>query len=393
LRESSGGAVWRRRCLPSAMGKSIGRAIRVTDWVFPLPPASYDVAHRQLVHFPSAVDIDVPAILLAPMAPRHELGSLVAFCVIYFHTNACDIGHSLEDMTTFRDGALDGDAVMLSPEYPGYGLLRAYEPSVAGMHTIAEAAWRYCNEDLGFAADQIVLWGRSIGTGPAAALAHSRAADEVRRRAEEEASVSEEEASSTALREQLPPPCVGALVLLAPFTSISAVVEHHLPSPLVASVIGPMWDILALVEDPAMVGIPLVVMHPKLDEIIPSFQGQTVYERASCKEKFGVWLVHATHNFYLMPEHFEIPRRFLARVMKRTKERVKRQWAGRACRDGDSPGGDSRGDSPGGDTPGVDASARDAAESVDAEEYWGIAELLLHRGASELMEKSVWMSL
>jgi len=110
---------------------------------------------------------------------RANLGKLVSTCVIYFHANACDIGNCTEDMVTFRDGALGGDAVILCPEYPGYGLLREFEASPIGIERVADAAWQYCRKQLGFKASQIMLFGRSIGTGPATSLAHAQAAKAV----------------------------------------------------------------------------------------------------------------------------------------------------------------------------------------------------------------------
>lgn len=143
---------------------------------------------------------------------------------------------------------------------------------------VAQAAWRYCCEDLGFLPAQVVLWGRSIGTGPASALACSCVVT-----------------ASEHSRRQAGRP-LGALVLLAPFTSVSDVVSAHSNS-LVASLVDPMWNISRLVGDEGLKEVPLCVVHPKDDEVIPLEQGLAVLNGAAAWHKFGLWLTGAGHNF------------------------------------------------------------------------------------------------
>lgn len=474
----------------------MGRATRVTEWVFPPVPPTYDGSHGGLVYFPvEGAGTEAPAMLLGRESFAEEdlpiLGSLVATCVIYFHSNGCDIGLCLDDMLTFRDGALDGDAVILCPEYPGYGLLREYEPSVSGINLMARAAFRYCIEGLGFSPSQVMLWGRSIGTGPATELAYTLALEAKSARESADfagadataparagegppapaasaqgaraavvrcgsagaddgagpvalpaapaapasapaaaspwparncgrggggdggcgapaGGVSEEQTeellregihvpeswprragayfgSARAVGEALRPPVVvgaevlvkepflsdsegrtelkrgergtvvrvddrgdalidfqahtkcqwvfhanlvhmairvveppvGALILLAPLISVSAVVQHHVPSRLAASLVGPMWEVLERAKDPVMEGVPLLIIHPKCDEIVPSSHGQAVFEKASSRQKFGVWLCNATHNISLDEDHLRIARSFLREVINR----------------------------------------------------------------------------
>mmetsp|Transcript_85431 Transcript_85431/g.226877 ORF Transcript_85431/g.226877 Transcript_85431/m.226877 type:complete len:362 (-) Transcript_85431:71-1156(-) len=361
------------------MGQSVGRAFNIADWVFPLVTPSYNGQHRLLVHISSEADVNVPAMLLAPAVPRHELGALVSYCVVYFHANACDIGQCVEDMTTFRDGALDGDAVILCPEFPGYGLLQGYEPSVAAIDIVADAAWRYCVEDMGFEPEQVILWGRSIGTGPATSLAH-RVASEAWRRKLQEQGDSDGEAGefkqpAPFLSPLGPPRCIGGLVLLAPFSSVSAVVEHHVPSRLVASVVGPMWNNLEFVQDSCMEEVPICVVHPKADEVVPSSQGLSVYEKAVSREKFGVWLCHASHNLYILPEHLVITRRFLGKVMRPVLHRAKRRWPREPQASGEA-------------FPLLDASG-----DVDAEECMWVADQLMQLGSTRKIEEGVWLTL
>ncbi len=86
--------------------------------------------------------------------------------ILYFHGN----------------GSTPGEAARLRPLVAphGYGLLaptyRGYPPSggvpsEAGLIEDARAAWSYATEELGFAPENIVLHGRSLGGGVATALA------------------------------------------------------------------------------------------------------------------------------------------------------------------------------------------------------------------------------
>lgn len=428
------------------MGASLGRTTRVSEWIFPPVLPTYDASHSQLVHFPvEEAGVDAPAMLLGrDLLSEDEmktLGSIYSTCVIYFHSNGCDIGQCLEDLVTLRDGALDGDAAMFCPEYPGYGLLREFVPSVAGINLVARAAFRYCTVELGFEPRQIFLWGRSIGSGPAMQLAHDLAreldaATDIFQEEVESPQVNVSGASSSKTAEtsgntedrdlccgadagagptilgapladesagnqargdlavpqegkpESPLPSRGyacpdagmnvvvlqdlrsdsasrswlkkgdkgivvradekgdtlvdfqrltkaqwifssnthklrvfearkalaGVVLLAPLISVNAVIRYHVPSHVAASLVGPMWEVLEMAKDEVMQSIPLLVVHPKNDEIVPRQHGEAIFEQAACVQKFGLWLCNATHNIALDEDHLRIARSFLSEV-------------------------------------------------------------------------------
>jgi len=121
-------------------------------------------------------------------------------------------------------------------------------------------------------------------------------------------------ANHSKLRFQTVEKPVGALVLLAPLISVSAVIQHHVPSELAASLVGPMWDVLEMVKDTAVENVPLFIIHPKNDEIVPSSHGQALFEQAASRNKFGVWLCNATHNIALDEDHLRIARNFFGEL-------------------------------------------------------------------------------
>lgn len=279
------------------MGSVFSQTVDVSDLIFPHIAPTYDASHPLLVHIPTDGDEEVPALLIAPPLEGsvEQLGALVTSCVIYFHPNAVDIGGCVEDLLVIRDGAYDGDAVILAPEYPGYGLLFEYEASTVGIDRAAAAAWRYCTKQLGFSCEQVVLWGRSIGTGPAACLALS---------------VAKQRSTESG---QLP---VGGLVLIAPFTSLRSIILHHTGSSFIASLVAPLWEVLSTVKDPNMKDVALCVVHPQEDEVVPGAEGLAVFRGATSKRKFGVWLPNATHNFAMQDEHLPKVRSFMDVVIQ-----------------------------------------------------------------------------
>lgn len=297
------------------MGQTVGWALNVTEFVFPPVRCSYDKDHDNLVFFPAGADADIPAMLVPPSlsldAKRKDLlGEKTSFCVIYFHPNAVDIGDCVHDLFNIRDGVFKGDAVVLAPEYCGYGLLSEYRPSVESIDLVSAAAWRFCRKALGFRGDQIVLWGRSIGTGPACSMAAWRA----KRSLEKEDKKDFIEANSQR--------SLGAVVLVAPFTSVTEVALWH-TNKLVASLVSPMWEVLELVKDEGLEDIPFCVVHPREDEVIPFSHGEAIFESCASKLKFCLWVDDATHNFPMEDEHLKTLRSFLAaHLITRQKRRA-----------------------------------------------------------------------
>mmetsp|Transcript_79171 Transcript_79171/g.220093 ORF Transcript_79171/g.220093 Transcript_79171/m.220093 type:complete len:439 (-) Transcript_79171:249-1565(-) len=292
------------------MGQSLGLNLNPVEWVFPKVEATYDGSHKSLIRIPcEMVGTDIPAMLVAPSTHGGDvrtLHTIVTICVIYFHPNAVDIGDCVEDLETISDGAYGGDAILVAPEYPGYGLLEEYEPSVDGIDIVAMAAWRFCAEEMGFGGSRVMVWGRSIGCGPAASLA--------RRLAALQSVPADPFWEDHGASPRLP---IGGVVLIAPYLSIAAVVEHHTASPFLASIVGPMWDVLDCVTDDAMKRVPLCVIHPKDDDVIPSDHGLKIYQKAASIDKYGMFLSGASHNFPPEEEHFKLVRSFLRGVLQR----------------------------------------------------------------------------
>jgi len=180
-----------------------------------------------------------------------------SFCVIYFHANATDCGAMLPTYAALR--ARLGVAV-LAVEYTGYGGSTG-SPSVADTFADADAAYQEATERLGFAPDKVVLYGQSVGSGPACHLA-------ARRR------------------------CAG-LILHSPIASgIRSLTGGGCCSPIyVFACLDPFHNLRELQK----VDCPVFVIHGTHDEEIPLAHGHMLHDAAKSKHE-PFWVQGAGHN-------------------------------------------------------------------------------------------------
>ena len=89
--------------------------------------------------------------------------------LIYFHGNAEDVGLSYRDLD-FLNKSLNIN--VLAIEYPGYGVYR--DPDGCSAEKIkldSEYVYRYILQETKLKESDIIIFGRSIGSGPAIHLA------------------------------------------------------------------------------------------------------------------------------------------------------------------------------------------------------------------------------
>eukprot|EP00633_Aureoumbra_lagunensis_P003825 CAMPEP_0197314600 /NCGR_PEP_ID=MMETSP0891-20130614/34843_1 /TAXON_ID=44058 ORGANISM="Aureoumbra lagunensis, Strain CCMP1510" /NCGR_SAMPLE_ID=MMETSP0891 /ASSEMBLY_ACC=CAM_ASM_000534 /LENGTH=362 /DNA_ID=CAMNT_0042803139 /DNA_START=21 /DNA_END=1106 /DNA_ORIENTATION=- len=89
-----------------------------------------------------------------------------SLCLIYFHANATDCGAMLPTYSTLSRRL---GVALLAIEYTGYGSSTG-RPSVPDTYADADAAYNEARRR-GFSDDKIVLYGQSVGSGPACYLA------------------------------------------------------------------------------------------------------------------------------------------------------------------------------------------------------------------------------
>lgn len=122
-------------------------------------------AKKQLVYLTTKSGYKIPAIhIRKATSPQHESTRLT---LLYSHGNAEDVGlalHYLDSLSHFCD------CNVLAYEYCGYSLAEG-EPSEENCYECIQTAYDFLTQDKRIPPSQIVLFGRSLGTGPTVNLA------------------------------------------------------------------------------------------------------------------------------------------------------------------------------------------------------------------------------
>lgn len=174
--------------------------------------------------------------------------------VLFFHGNAGAVYHRAYRI---KDLQVAGFGVFILG-YPGYGGSGG-RPTEGSMVEAAQLAYDHLL-DAGLSANDIVIWGESIGTGVGVQLAATVDAK--------------------------------ALILEAPMSSASDVAAVHYPY-MIARFL--MKDKFASVASIDKIGMPLLVMHGDRDRVIPLELGRKLVESA-VEPKTLVVVEGAGHN-------------------------------------------------------------------------------------------------
>lgn len=193
--------------------------------------------------------------------------------VLYFPGN----GDVLARMAG-RLRAISADGIgVVAVSYRGYGGSTG-SPGEAGLIEDAAAAYEFARQH--YAADRIVPWGFSLGTGVAVTLAAERS--------------------------------VGGLILEAPFTSLADVAAAAFPLLPVRHLIKDQFRSDARI---ARVGAPLLVMQGGRDDVVPPALGQRLFALAN-EPKELVLFPQGGHNDLDAHGATEAAQRFIASLKK-----------------------------------------------------------------------------
>jgi uncharacterized protein len=257
----------------SARQRPASRTMTILGWIAVIALCLYVglaamiyLAQRSLMYFPDTVP-STPAAAGLPQAEEVPLTASDGVgihvwqvppedskpVILYFHGNGGALKYRVE---RFHKLIADGIG-LVALEYRGYGGLSG-SPSEQGLIADAEAAYAYAAAH--YPVQQIVVWGESLGTGVAVALAAEKP--------------------------------VGRVILEAPFTSAVAVGARHywyLPVRLL------MKDQFRSDERIAKVTAPLLILHGLHDQVVPYPMGEHLFELAN-KPKHIVRFLDGGHE-------------------------------------------------------------------------------------------------
>ena len=202
------------------------------------------------------------------MIPAADSSPLIT---LYFHGNAGNLTHRVDHI----EALIAAGSPMLIIDYPGYGKSEG-SATEEGCYRAADAAYEHLTLQ-GYAPEQIVLYGESLGTAMAVDLASRK-------------------------------PCAG-VVLEAPFPSARAVAARVLP--VVGLFVVSGLDTGAKIRN---VTAPVFVLHGTLDQVIAYDLGREVFDLANEPKQF--WSVEgAQHSDIVVregPEYVKRLREFYA---------------------------------------------------------------------------------
>jgi len=180
--------------------------------------------------------------------------------LLFFHSNGEDIYLTYELLKYISEYLLVN---VFAVEYPGYGI---YKGSASEKNVLldAEAAYSYLINNLGIKEEEIMIAGRSLGSGPATWLA------------------------------SFTNPSM--LILISPFTSIKAVVNHAFGK-TAQLLIKERFNNLQLIPS---VKCPVFILHGKNDTLIPPEQANKLYGAIKGTKKLHIAddMDHGSFDFF-----------------------------------------------------------------------------------------------
>jgi hypothetical protein len=160
---------------------------------------------------------------------------------------------------------------VLVVEYPGYGICGGGQATEDGVISNAKLAFDFLRKVLLWPADEIIIFGRSIGCGPALAIV-----------------------------EETP---VYGVILVCPFISVKEIAKIHVGP--IAQVIDerfPNKDRISRVKS------RLLLIHGKKDSVVPCWHGETLFKECKAPKHF-VCPADMEHNTNLLVDatYFVLP--------------------------------------------------------------------------------------
>lgn len=215
--------------------------MELNSLIFPAPESSYDerMFEKDLIFIPKIGDKGkhvkneyIPCLYL----PYSQGSNKV---MIYFHGNAEDLGQAYQLLNHLRNTL---KLHVLAVEFQGYGIYPG-TPSAKAILEDSNTVFDFLTDTCGWKSKDIILFGRSLGTGPATELAASKDP--------------------------------GALLLMSAYSSIRGVVKH-ISGYFTQYLIAERFKNIEIME---YVHCPTFLIHGQLDELIPHSHSERLHEK------------------------------------------------------------------------------------------------------------------
>ncbi|KJP89253.1 hypothetical protein AK88_01131 [Plasmodium fragile] len=198
--------------------------------------------------------------------------------IMYFHSNSCDLGQIYDEMCNLHEHL---QANILAIEYTGFGLCYlSGSPNQYNINRRALAAYNFL-KSLNLKSEQIVLFGRSIGTGVATKLAYNL---------------------------KLLGDDVGGIILHSPYVSIEKLVEEYFTysSYIIENIYDNFKNLSALSKGDDS-DTPLLLIHGKEDEVIGVSHSEFLMQNLNNKFKTAFYPADSYHNYYYVIDDLGVP--------------------------------------------------------------------------------------
>jgi fermentation-respiration switch protein FrsA (DUF1100 family) len=215
----------------------------IVDSILFQPPPPSRLKENKIIWLRTALGNKIPAfhIEYSTTATKTQTPPIT---ILYSHANAEDLG-CIYPWCKYLSRQLKVN--IFAYDYTGYGLaIDEGKPNEAQCYADIDAAYDYLRLRLNIPANQIVLYGRSLGSGPSCYLAA-------------ETSVADDEET------------VGGLILHAPFLSVFRIV--------IESGCTLMGDQFPNVDYIPNVMTPTLLIHGKVDKVVPVHHSKTLYDK------------------------------------------------------------------------------------------------------------------
>eukprot|EP00995_Heteronema_vittatum_P001139 NODE_115_length_1895_cov_386.173348_g80_i0.p1 GENE.NODE_115_length_1895_cov_386.173348_g80_i0~~NODE_115_length_1895_cov_386.173348_g80_i0.p1 ORF type:complete len:304 (+),score=106.41 NODE_115_length_1895_cov_386.173348_g80_i0:116-1027(+) len=245
----------------------------LTKYVFLPPPSTYDHRLTNLIF----IEDRLPALFYEFTS---VYGSDTPYTILFCHGNAEDLGCVSAWLKVIRDYC---HVNVLAYEYRGYGVNHG-KPSEDQVYEDAQKAYRFLTDQKKMPPYKIILFGRSLGSGPATHLASQLFAPFQR------SSLGSFGCGcrSTSLMDYDFLSCPGGVILQSPLSSVIGVV-----SPAAAHVApGDMFTNYSKIDK---IQCPVLIIHGSKDTVVPCAHGRALSQKVPNLYQF-LELQGAGHN-------------------------------------------------------------------------------------------------